>query len=381
MDNLTRLDSLVLGKPEETPEGFLKVPCSVTRPGIFEYRQADGSIRRELRRPEQVYRADSMASLHQKPFVNEHPYSDDGVVDSKNAARLMRGMSGAPAYKLNNHLCIDLIITDATCVRQARAGKVAVSAGYKCDTIETPGTWEGKPYDAEQINIVYNHIAQVKKARAGAGAKLRLDEALNELTPKEPDMVQIKLDDGRVIEVSEETAAAFNKLKTRADEATVLTTKLATAEGERDALKLKLDAENGEDEQKRLDEFLRNEVKLRTALIATAKTILPAKEHVKLDDMDAMPIMIACIKADAADPELKLDDASETYIQGRFDAVVALRAKANPAKDKGTKLGEQMLQGRTDAAGEDEADSAESRAEARKEKLTKRWKTPISAKA
>lgn len=380
MDNLTRLDSIVLGHPETTPEGFLKVPCSVTRPGIFEYKNADGSTRRELRRPEQVYRADSMASLHQKPFTEGHPYHLDGEVNANNIRRArMRGMSGAPAYKLDGHLCVDLIITDADAIKDARAGKVAVSAGYKCDTLETPGVHpEYGPYDAEQVNITYNHIAQVKKARAGAGAKLRLDEAFNELNPEEPDMVKIKLDDGREIEVSEDVAAAFKKVQVRADEAA---TQLSAVTGERDTLMTKLDAGAGEDEQKRLDEFLRAQVKQRTALLATAKTILPAKDHVKLDDMDALPIMVACIKADAADPEMTLDEADETYVQGRFDAVVALRAKASPARGNGVKLGEKLLQGRNDGADDEDADSPEARADAKKKSLTQRWKKPIGAKA
>ncbi len=380
MEKLLRLDGLVLGKPEKTSEGFLKVPASVTRPGIFEYRRADGSIRRELRRPEQVFRADSMASLQQKPFVNEHPYADDGVVDSKNASRLMRGISGAPAYKMDGHLCVDVIITDAAAIRQAEKGKVALSAGYKCDTLEEPGVWEGQPYDAEQINIIYNHIAQVKKARAGAGAKLRLDEALNELpTPEETDMVKIKLDDGREIEVSEEVAAVLKQAKTRQDE---LTTQLATEKGAKEALQVKLDEDTSVEEQVKLDEYISERVKVRSTLLSAAKTVLPAKEHVKLDSMKTdTEIMVAVIRADAANPELKLDESNEAYIQGRFDTVMELRAKATPAKVNAKKLGEQILQGRTDGDDSDEDDSPEARAAAKKKKLTERYKKPISEKA
>ncbi len=378
MESLLRLDGLVLGKPEKTAEGFLKVPASVTRPGIFEYRRADGSIRRELRRPEQVFRADSMASLQQKPFVNEHPYADDGVVDSKNASRLMRGISGAPAYKMDGHLCVDVIITDAAAIRQAERGKVALSAGYKCDTLEEPGTWEGQPYDAEQINIVYNHIAQVKKARAGAGAKLRLDEALNEIpTPEETTMVKIKLDDGREIEVSDEVAAVLKQTKIRQDE---LSAQVATQAGQLEALQTKLDEENSVEEQVKLDEFINERVKVRSNLLTAAKTVLAAKDHVKLDSMKTdTEIMVAVIRADAANPDLKLDESNEAYIQGRFDTVMELRAKAKPANDKSKQLGEKMLQGRTDGA-DDEDDSAEARADAKKKKLTERYKKPIGAK-
>ncbi len=49
------------------------------------------------------------------------------------------------------------------------AGKKELSCGYRCDYDWTPGTWNGKPYDAVQRNIRGNHLALVKKGRMGPG--------------------------------------------------------------------------------------------------------------------------------------------------------------------------------------------------------------------
>ncbi len=50
-----RLDSIPLVKATYTPEGYLEDTPILTSTGIFEYTNPDGSIRRELRLPEEVF--------------------------------------------------------------------------------------------------------------------------------------------------------------------------------------------------------------------------------------------------------------------------------------------------------------------------------------
>jgi len=388
-DEKIRLDSLVLLKPERTPEGFLKVPATVTRAGIFEYRNPDGSMRRELRRPEQVFRADSMASLQGKPFVDGHPYAYGGVVTPHNSRRLIRGFTAGTAYKEGNTLNVDFIITDEEAIQAAEAGKVALSAGYRCKFTGVPGEWEGQRYDDEQVDINYNHVALVKKGRAGEMAKLRLDENLNELpTPEETamDLVTIKLDDGRDVQVASDIAAAFvrqsgavTREKLRADEAEELfaTThkQLETVTGERDGMKTRLDG---------LDKEIAGRVKTRTALLTQAVAILPKAEHVKLDEMTETQIMASVIRCAAGDPALKLDEAKTDYIQGRYEAVVAGSLKK--AVQAGRTLGAQIIATRTDGVDPEDGKDAggfktpEELREAKKQKLTSRYKRPIGSK-
>lgn len=389
MDNLLRLDSVVLTKSElDKSTGFLKCPAQVTRPGIFTYMQG-GKVRRELRRPEEVFRADSMATLQNKPFVHGHPYSLGGEVNASNARRIMRGMTGGVAYKDGNNLCVDVFITDEESIKAAKAGKIALSAGYTVDTIEQPGEWEGQRYDAEQVNIRYNHVAQVAVGRAGKDAKLRLDENLNEISTQESEaMVKIKLDDGREIEVTEEVASAFRKAGEfqaaaiqRADDAeaelTITRNELATVTGERDGMKTRLDGLTSEERKTAEKTAFLATVKARTALVATAQTILPAKDHARLDSMEDVEIMQAVIRADAGDAELKLD-ADEKYLKGRFEQVIVSRGKGAKRSDSGTDLGRQINAARADE--KDEEEDGEDEAEKKKKKLTERYKSAPGAK-
>lgn len=375
-----RLDAVALTKFEETPEGFLKCPAVVTRAGIFEYTQPDGSVRRELRRPEQVFREDSMASLHSIPFVDGHPYRDGGEVTAKNSRRLLRGYTGAPAYRHDNDLCVDMIVTDADQIAQVKAGKLQLSAGYNMKLVETPGVWEGQRYDAEQTDIRYNHVASVTKGRAGT-ARLRLDEDLNLILDKELDMKKIRLDNGTEVEVSDEVAAAFERVGAkltaetkRADDAEAVfmeaDSRAERLAGENDGLKKRLDEASNE-------KTIREKVKARTLLLGVATRVLPKAEHSRLDEMEDAAIMQAVIRCDAKDPEMKFEGVSTDRLQGRFDQIVA---SLGTKKTGDGGLGAALLQGRQDEAGGDADDkpkTSQDVAEARKAKLTSRWQDPV----
>ena len=55
LTRVARLDSLPITKAEYTKEGYLIDTPILTSVGIFEYKNEDGSIRRELRLPEHVF--------------------------------------------------------------------------------------------------------------------------------------------------------------------------------------------------------------------------------------------------------------------------------------------------------------------------------------
>ena len=56
-----------------------------------------------------------------------------------------------------------------------QCGLRELSLGYNLRLEETPGVWEGQPYDAIQRDIVINHLALVGQARAGEQARLNID--------------------------------------------------------------------------------------------------------------------------------------------------------------------------------------------------------------
>lgn len=67
-----RFDSIPLSDTYFTPEGYLIDNPILTRVGIFEYHNPDGTIRRELRLPEEVFAAESLASYKGKPVILTH---------------------------------------------------------------------------------------------------------------------------------------------------------------------------------------------------------------------------------------------------------------------------------------------------------------------
>ena len=79
-----RLDSISLDQTYYTEEGYLVDHPIVTTCGIFEYKNEDGSVRRELRLPDDVFDEKSLKSYKGKPIIITH---DAGEVSKDNVRR------------------------------------------------------------------------------------------------------------------------------------------------------------------------------------------------------------------------------------------------------------------------------------------------------
>lgn len=164
-----RFDSIPLGETYFTPEGYLIDHPILTRVGIFEYKNPDGSIRRELRLPEEVFAPESLASYKGKPVILTH---EAGMIDSDNVQQEQIGTILSEGTQDGDNVRAQIIIHDA---RKLDYGLRELSLGYSLDLEETPGEWQGQPYDVIQRNIRVNHLALVEKARAGDSARLNID--------------------------------------------------------------------------------------------------------------------------------------------------------------------------------------------------------------
>lgn len=164
-----RYDSIPLGETYFTPEGYLIDHPILTRVGIFEYKNPDGSIRRELRLPEEVFAPESLASYKGKPVILTH---EAGMIDSDNVQQEQIGTILSEGMQDGDNVRAQIIIHDA---RKLDYGLRELSLGYGLDLEEVPGEWQGQPYDAIQRNIRVNHLALVEKARAGDSARLNID--------------------------------------------------------------------------------------------------------------------------------------------------------------------------------------------------------------
>ena len=162
LKRVLRLDSIPLDETYWTKEGYLIDHPVVTSTGIFEYTNSDGSIRRELRLPEEVFDPASLASYKGKPVILTH---EAGVVDKKNVDREHIGTILSNGYQDGDNVRAEIVIHETDLMK--RSGLRELSLGYSLDLDETPGVWNGQPYDAIQRNIRINHLALVDKARAG----------------------------------------------------------------------------------------------------------------------------------------------------------------------------------------------------------------------
>jgi hypothetical protein len=170
-----RTDLGTLRPARKRADGTVVVDAFITRAGIFTYMNADGSLRRELRDPKEVFDSASMRSFDMLTVTNTHPYQ---MVDAKNARQFMVGANDQ-VQRDDDHLRTQLMVADAATINEMADGsKAQVSCGYTCDYIAEPGVhpkW-GK-YDGRQTKIRGNHIALVTHARAGETARVRMDDA------------------------------------------------------------------------------------------------------------------------------------------------------------------------------------------------------------
>lgn len=334
---LSRMD-----KGEATQQGFLRVPASFTRVGVFKYRKADGTIVRELRHPDDVFAPESIASLKMAPLTDDHPKD---FVTPENVKELSVGWISDTIELNNNKVDGTVVVAEKKAIAKANAGKVELSCGYTADLKDESGEFEGEPYDCRQVNIRYNHVAMVDKGRAGPTVRMRLDSddaeevtKENETQTEETQMEKIKIGD-QEFEVSKQVADAFNahmqkmndemtSLKGQgggagagAPEVKELQQQLDNSKEEATKLQAKVDSLEQKLSQKK-DGLSQDEigkaVRARISIEKTATAVLGS--DAKLDSKSDLEVMKEVLKKECP----KLDDAKlsdETYVRARFDGI------------------------------------------------------------
>lgn len=388
MGKFRRYDFGKIDSFERTSNGGLRIPSFLTRAGIFEYRTADGSVVRELRPPEEVFAADSLASLRGVPVTDLHPPTLVTADDWKEKAA---GHVADNVEPVGEFVAADLVIQDAALVRLVEAGqRKDLSCGYTMDTEETPGVWNGQPYDRIQRNIRYNHVAlgPAGWGRAGPDVSLRLDSGdacmVPETKPKTPpksgrkvpfmfpkislasdfrsirvDGVDYRLDNESNAKQAEAAVrSAVDRarslradldeaaMKSALEEATGILTALqqsligmalATAAAEEKAAAAEEKAADAEGEKKEdEDEVIKDEEEAEKkvdpavldSIVSKRITLLDRARQIapkaKFDGMSERAIMEAAIKA--ANPQVKFDSKdSIDFVRGMFQALSSQR--------------------------------------------------------
>jgi len=356
-DTCFRYDVAPIDKYELTPEGYLRAWATIARTGVQMYTDADGSIRREYRPENEVASPESLASFAGKAITLEHP---PVLLDSANTKDYQVGFSGTEVVYDNGFVRAVMTITDKDAIERIMRGDAKeVSAGYRVNYDATPGvTDSGENYDGIQTEISGNHIAVVRRGRAGPQVKLHLDrlDAADPslITPiEEPSMTAKVNFDGAEFEVSESVALAITKeredakmsfedMKKKYDELQAaadsmksemdamekeMQGKCDAAEGRADALaeevtSLKADLETAQ--AVNLDSL----VEERLALIDKARTSLDSAFD--FAGKSAREIMEASIKAVRGDA-LDLSERSDDYVTAMFDTIADTEHRGDSA--------------------------------------------------
>lgn len=357
-----RADLSPLPKTSRTDEGFLRAPASrVARTGVQTYTRKDGKTQRELRLPEHVFDASSLATLDGKPVTQGHPKVR---VDATNARQLSRGTVTNPR-QADDFLAADLTIHDGETIAAVERGAGEISLGYRTTLVpivdgvyrQSGSKFDGVEADYLQTNIRHNHAAVLARGRANEGTLdrpvrvrtdgeeqdvLRLDASGNQICegaeatpPKSPHAGQektmiIKID-GVEHDVPDEVGAHLAKL-----------------EAERAAAQTKADAQakRAADHEARADTAIERLTALekvshdateaargaeRFALMKQAESTIkrPLAELVRMDDAELRRQILA-----AKNPKLKLDGKSDEYVASMLDHMSASEVQTrNSASD------------------------------------------------
>jgi hypothetical protein len=180
MKRVIRIDAGTLRSPTRTPQGFLRADGYVGRPGIYEYTNDDGTVRRELRLPEEVFKQKALDGFEGAPLTDGHPLEP---VTAANVRSYEMGTATSPGRRDGDNVAVPMMWKDPGTIRKIESGKVQLSPGYALDLEMRAGrapqyAYDGNPdgrYDAIQRNIEINHIALVDSARGGSNMRLRMD--------------------------------------------------------------------------------------------------------------------------------------------------------------------------------------------------------------
>jgi hypothetical protein len=332
-----RYDSGNLSKPERLPNGWLRVDGFITRVGIFTYRNPDGTERKELRLPEEVFRTDSLATFSAVPITDDHPPE---MLDAANAREHMRGFVTDTPRRDGDRVRTSMLVMDAELIAKMEAGKVQTSCGYECDLDESPGVWNGQRYDAVQKNIRANHVAIVARGRAGDEVRVRMDaaEMVDVPTEKETRMDKITIN-GTEFEVTADVAKAYAAERADADAKIADATKRAdAAEGAADAAKAALDAERAARKDAQPVD-VQSLIDARLTLVDSARKVLG-------DEFDARGKSDREIKLAVLDkrgvPAAKFDGASDDRVDGAFVTAVETLPTAADAARSATAEGDRV---------------------------------------
>lgn len=318
-------DKAPIGSVVKTAQGYLATEALTVRTGIQDYLGSEvgmpeKAIVRVYRPAEEVFNKDSLRSFAHLPLTLDHP---PGGVDAETWKERAVGEVSTDVIRDGERIKFALIVKDSKAIKEIEdSSRRELSAGYTCDLDPTPGTTpDGQPYDMVQRNIRGNHVAIVRKGRAGAD--FRIGDAASWVAPvadnegatrrsqgaEDMDFVTLVID-GKPVRVAKDDAGIVTAFVATQDAA------LGTKDAEITDLRAKVidDAE------------IDRRVASRVALLGDA-----SKKAPKVDFKDASSELdiMKLVVADRV-PGIDLKDKSIDYVRALFDNLTAVGGTVVP---------------------------------------------------
>jgi HK97 family phage prohead protease len=344
-----------LGKVQRTQVGGIRVRARLTRVGVLKYLQRDGSVSRQLRVPEEVFDAESLASLKGVP-VTDHAHHT-ALISAHNFRDAALGHV-EDVWTEGPYVEATLVVNDAKTAEAIERGELSdISCGYTCKHDDSPGTFDGEPYDLIHRGIRYNHVALLAPGKGRAGPEVRiqldsqdgaatyvcLDEDKYMAAPNEQTKTLIKLDGkdyeyGSTSHIEKLDSLHTAELGKARGELTALKSQHEVLKGKFDAAEAEMEtAKKAMDEGKKsFKDQLKSAVSSRVKLLRKALRFATEEEgddeemegedeekvEKKMDALDGLSdreIMVKCLNATEAFREVKFDGKSDDYVLGLFE--------------------------------------------------------------
>lgn len=285
-------------------DGSVRFTARLTRTGVFDY-----GDHRELRRPEDVFAAESMASFKGVAVTDGHR----AFIDASNWKEHAIGHVGDDVHQDGEYLVASIVVKDqAALAKIDRGDLVELSMGYTVNLDATPGEHQGEKYDAVQKDIVGNHAALGPKAWGRAGGAVKLLDGAAYAPGMSTPVARTDAPGPDAARVDALTAENEKLRKDAADERA----RADRAEAERDAARKDATDAKAALEQAKKDEDAR--VTVRVSLIDSARSLLP--KDFTFSGKSDRDIRVAALQK--ADPSAKFDGKSDAYVEARFDLAV-----------------------------------------------------------
>ena len=340
---LTRYDTATINKfSVDSQTGFLHVSnVPIARVGVFPYIDKNGQMTMEAKLPDDLLTDSAVESANSKPITDDHPQE---AVNVTNTNRYMKGFTANNAHVDGDKLKVDMTITDGALIKEIQGGKQELSIGFQTDVVPVKGEFKGMAYDSAQKNIQINHVAVVKRGRAGHSVRLTGDSAemlIDDSQEKGTSMETTKIRlDGADVTVATNDADTILKLdadnKANNSKIAKLNAQIKELEAERDKLKGGADANKKSlDEAQAKADSLEKELAdakkkfegdaLDKAITERMDLINEVKPFVgdsfEFTGKSPKEMKVEAIKS--VNDSIDLDDKSDDYINAYFDSIVA----------------------------------------------------------